>query len=401
MHPHSVLVTVTGYDRPGVTSALFAALAAHDVEVLDVEQVVLRDRLVLGVVLALHGDPAPLRRAVTAAAEALGTVVEVSITEDPEQLGEPGPPRHKVLVLGRPLRAGAVGELASRIVDLGGSIDSIVRLTHRPVTALELVVSGADPRRLAVGLVEAASAAGVDVAVERAGLQRRAKRLLLLDLDALVSAQDPFALLADEVGRGDESRRLLATAAGRPDETVVRARAALLDGVPAGCLDILSKAAEWVAGGRSLFGALRRAGYRCGVVSGGVTQVAEHLVDGLILDFLASNRLEVADGRLTGRILGEVVDRGGRSRALVRFAESYGVPLSQTVAVGTGPGAADLLGLAGLGVLVDATRSRTEDEQSTGAHRDGLLFVLGLRGEDAEEPGRPARAPADRVPAPR
>lgn len=142
MHPHSVLVTVTGYDRPGVTSALFAALAAHDVEVLDVEQVVISDRLVLGVVLALHGDPAPLRRAVTHAAEALGTEVEVSITEDPEEVAARVPIRHHVLVLGRPLRAGAVGEMARRITDLGGNIDSIVRLTHRPVTALEMVVSG-------------------------------------------------------------------------------------------------------------------------------------------------------------------------------------------------------------------------------------------------------------------
>ena len=337
MHPHSVLVTITGFDRPGVTSALFATLAAHDVEVLDVEQMVLRDRLVLGVVLALHGDPAPLRRAVVAAAEALGTEVDVAITEDPDGIAEHVPPRQQVLVLGRPLRAGALGELARRIVDLGGSIDSINRLTHRPVTALELVVSGADPRRLATGLCEAASAAGVDVSVERAGLARRAKRLLLLDLDALVAAEDPFTALADEAGRGEESRRLLAEAGGRPDETVVRARANLLAGVPAGALDTLRKGAEWVPGGRSLFGTLRRAGYRCGVVSGGVTQVSEHLVDGLVLDFLAGNRLEVADGRFTGRIVGEVVGRGGRSRALVRFAEAYGVPLSQTVAGGPPP----------------------------------------------------------------
>ena len=135
MHPHSVLVTVTGPDRPGVTSALFAAIAAHDVEVLDVEQVVISDRMVLGVVLALHGDPAPLRRAVTHAAGALGTEVDVSITEDPEEISSRMPVRHHVLVLGRPLRAGAVGEMARRISDLGGGITAIARLTHQPVTA--------------------------------------------------------------------------------------------------------------------------------------------------------------------------------------------------------------------------------------------------------------------------
>ena len=116
------------------------------------------------------------------------------------------PLRHHVLVLGRPLRAGAVGEMARRITELGGNIDSIVRLTHRPVTALELVVSGADLRRLGAGLVAGAAAAGVDVAVERAGLQRRAKRLLLLDLDAAVTGCDQLSALADEVGRGAESR---------------------------------------------------------------------------------------------------------------------------------------------------------------------------------------------------
>ena len=387
MHPHSVLVTVTGYDRPGVTSALFAALAAHDVEVLDVEQVVISDRLVLGVVLALHGDPAPLRRAVTHAAEALGTEVEVSITEDPEDVAIRVPLRHHVLVLGRPLRAGAVGEMARRITDLGGNIDSIVRLTHRPVTALELVVSGADLRRLGAGLVAGAAAAGVDVAVERAGLQRRAKRLLLLDLDAAVTVCDPLAVLADAVGRGAESRRLRAEAQGRPSVEVVKARAALLAGTPVACLDELHGRVQWTHGSRALLGAARRAGYRCGVVTEGVAQVAERLVDGLALDFLAANRLETADGRLTGRIVGEVVDRGGRARALVRFAEAYGVPLTQTVAVGCGPDAAELISLAGLGVVVDTTRQPADGEPPRSAHLDALLFVLGLRPDEPGEAG--------------
>lgn len=384
MHPHSVLVTVTGHDRPGVTSALFAALAAHDVEVLDVEQVVISDRLVLGVVLALHGDPAPLRRAVTHAAEALGTEVHVSITEDPDEIVTHVPLRHHVLVLGRPLRAGAVGELARRIADLGGNIHSIARLTHRPVTALELVVSGVDPRRLGAGLVAGAAAAGVDVAVERAGLQRRAKRLLLVDLDTMVVGPEPFAALADEVGRGEESRRLLEEAGGRPSAEVVRARAALLAGIPVTCLETLQGRTQWTHGARALIGAARRAGHRAGVVTDGIAQVAERLVDGLSLDFLAANRLETADGRLTGRIVGEVAEGGGQGRALVRFAESYGVPLAQTVAVGCGADAADMLRLAGLGVVVDAARP-AEGQPARSAHLDALQFVLGLRTDDPDD----------------
>jgi phosphoserine phosphatase len=390
MHPHSVLVTVTGHDRPGVTSALFAALAAHDVEVLDVEQVVISDRLVLGVMLTLHGDPAPLRRAVTHAAEALGTEVDMSITEDPDEISNRMPVRHHVMVLGRPLRAGAVGEMARRISDLGGSIHSIVRLTHRPVTVLELVVSGVDAARLGGGLVQGASAAGVDMAVERAGLQRRAKRLLLLDLDTVLSGPEPLAALADQIGRGDESRRLLAEgeAGGRSAADVVRARAALLAGASVGCLDVLQGRMQWTHGSRALIGAARRAGHRAGVVTSGIAQVAERLVDGLELDFLAANRLETADGRLTGRIVGEVVGGGGRGRALVRFAESYGVPLAQSVAVGCGAEAAELVRLAGLGVVLDVAR-RTDGEPQRSAHLDALQFVLGLRTDDPDEPVRP------------
>jgi phosphoserine phosphatase len=390
MHPHSVLVTVTGHDRPGVTSALFAALAAHDVEVLDVEQVVISDRLVLGVVLVLHGDPAPLRRAVTHAAEALGTQVDLAITEDPDEISNRMPLRHHVMVLGRPLRAGAVGEMARRISDLGGNIHSIVRLTHRPVTVLELVVSGVDVARLAGGLVQGAAAAGVDAAVERAGLQRRAKRLLLIDLDTMLAGPEPLAALADQIGRGPESRRLLADGAadGSSAADVVRARAALLSGAPVSCLDRLQGQMQWTHGARALVGAARRAGHRAGVVTSGVAQVAERLVDGLQLDFLAANRLETADGRLTGRVVGEVVGGGGRGRALVRFAESYGVPLTQSVAVGCGPEAAELLRLAGLGVVLAAARP-TEDEPGRSAHLDALQFVLGLRTDDPEEPVRP------------
>ena len=256
MHPHSVLVTVTGYDRPGVTSALFAALAAHDVEVLDVEQVVISDRLVLGVVLALHGDPAPLRRAVTHAAEALGTEVEVTITEDPDDVPTRVPPRHHVLVLGRPLRAGAVGEMARRIAELGGNIDSIVRLTppaghragagrlrRRPAPARRRAGGRRRRRRRGRrGRAGRAAAPGQAAAAARPGRRRGRRRTR--------SPRSPTRWTAAPSRACCWPR----PAAGRTAE-VVRARAALLAGVPAGCLDALQGRMQWAHG---VAGAARR-----------------------------------------------------------------------------------------------------------------------------------------------
>ncbi|HVQ93153.1 MAG TPA: ACT domain-containing protein, partial [Mycobacteriales bacterium] len=231
MHPHSVLVTVTGFDRPGVLSALFPAFAAHDVEVLDVEQLVIGGRLVLGVALALHGDPGALRRAATLAAEALGTEIEVTSTEE---FSAPVPPRrtrHQVVVLGRPLRAGAVGEIARRVADLGGNVESISRLGEDKFIGLELMVSGADHHRLATTLVTAAVETGTDIAMERAGLRRRSKRLVLFDADRTLLPTDTLGLLAELAGRGTESARLVAAA--REAELLAGAAGRLADdGMP-------------------------------------------------------------------------------------------------------------------------------------------------------------------------
>ena len=339
--------------------------------------------------LALHGDPAPLRRAVTHAAEALGTQVDVAITEDPDDISNRMPVRHHVMVLGRPLRAGAVGEMARRISDLGGNIHSIVRLTHRPVTALELVVSGSTRPGSPADWYRAPPPPGSTRRSERAGLQRRAKRLLLLDLDTVLvgpsrSRRWPTTSAAGRVpraaGRG-RGRRQVGRGRGPGPGRAAGRRARRLPGRAAGP-DAVDARRPRADRRRPPGRAPRR------VVTSGIAQVGERLVDGLQLDFLAANRLETADGRLTGRIVGEVVGGGGRGRALVRFAGSYGVPLTQSVAVGCGAEAAELVRLAGLGVVLDAARP-SDGEPQRSAHLDALQFVLGLRTDDPDEPVQP------------
>jgi len=385
MHPHHVLVTVTGYDRPGVTSALFAALAAHDVEVLDVEQVVVRGRLVLGAALTLHGDPAALRRAATHAAEALGVEVDLALTPDIEDTSPPEQARHRVIVLGNPLRAGAVGLVARCVADLGGNIESMSRVATEPVTGLELVLSGCDHRLLCETLVAAAAETGTDIAVERSELHRLPKRLLLVDVDSTLLRGDVFGLLAELAGRQDESAGLVAET-GAPHELdgaePLRRRAALLAGLPDAAFEAVRGQIWYDRGARALVAALARAGFRCGAVSAAPAQVVEPLLDRIGLDLVAANRLEVVDGELTGRLVGGLVDRLGKARALLRFAEAYGVPASQTVVVGADRDV-DLLALAGLGVTM---QSAPVGRSGASRYRDGLLLLLGMSRADLDEP---------------
>ncbi|HEX5494835.1 MAG TPA: phosphoserine phosphatase SerB [Mycobacteriales bacterium] len=389
MQPQAVLVTVTGPDRPGVTSALFAALAAYDVEVVDVEQVVIRGRLVLCVLLALRGEPAPLRRAVTKTAQALGVEVEIGVGDEVDDAMPNRAGRHHVLMLGSPLRAGAVSEVASRIAELGANIDSIGRLSNYPVTSLELMVSGADSTELRTTLAVAAAEANIDIAVERAGLHRRAKRLLVMDVDSTLVQGEIIEMLAEHAGCADQVARVTeATMAGELDFTEsLRARVALLAGLPESVLDEVRAKLRLMPGARTLIRTLKRMGYRCGVVSGGFTQFTDDLVRVLGLDFAAANTLEIADGRLTGRLSGEIIDRPGKARALVHFAGRFEIPLTQTVAVGDGANDIDMLNTAGLGVAFNAKAAVCDaaDASLSQPYLDAILFLLGISRDEVEQ----------------
>jgi phosphoserine phosphatase len=216
MHPISVLVTVSGRDRPGVTAALFSSLAAHDVDVIDVEQVVIRDRLILGVVLDLRGDPASLRRSIGITCSALGMEHEVVVVD-----GTPGDGivqrtggKLHVIVLGHPLRPGAIADVTQRIADVGGNIESVTQLSVYPVASLDMIVGGADEARLRGALARAATDTGLDIAVERAGLARRAKRLVVLDVDSTLVQGEGIDDLARLAGVGDQVEAITVAAMG-------------------------------------------------------------------------------------------------------------------------------------------------------------------------------------------
>jgi phosphoserine phosphatase len=385
----SALITVTGHDKPGVTSALFQVLSGHTVELLNVEHVVIRGRLTLGVLVSAPAEVAggkPFRDEVEATVYALGLDVEIEASDDLPVIRDPS--THTIMVLGLPITAEAFGAVAREVAALGVNIDLIRGISDYPVTGLELRVSvppGVGGQLQAV-LTRVAADAGVDIAMEDYSIARRAKRLIVFDVDSTLIQQEVIEMLAARAG-AEEAVAAITEAAMRGEldfaESLHR-RVETLAGLPAAVLDEVADEVTLTRGARTTLRTLRRLGYHVGVVSGGFRQVIEPLAHELMLDFVAANELEIVGDKLTGRVIGQIVDRAGKAKALRDFAHQVGVPMAQTVAVGDGANDIDMLSAAGLGIAFNAKPALREVADASLSHPylDTVLFLLGVtRGE--------------------
>ncbi|GAB38966.1 phosphoserine phosphatase SerB [Gordonia sputi] len=386
-----VLITVTGPDKPGVTSVLMGALAAQQVSLLDVEQVVINDRLTLGVMVSVGTDPEEVQDIVEQAMGSIGMDVIVEVGGTP---AGHRPSTHAVVLLGSPVTAKAFRAVAAELAGQGGNIDSIRGVADYPVTGLELMVSVGGRNSVAAdadlrkGLAGVAAKHGVDIAIERGGLARRAKRLVVFDVDSTLIQGEVIEMLAAHAGREAEVAAVTEAAMrGELDfAESLRERVAALEGLDARVLDEVAGSLQLTPGARTTIRTLHRLGYRCGVVSGGFRQVIDGLAHDLELDFVRANTLEVVDGRLTGRVIGEIIDRPGKARALRAFADQVGVPMEQTIAVGDGANDIDMLSVAGLGIAFNAKPALREVADAALNHPflDAVLFILGVTRDEIE-----------------
>jgi phosphoserine phosphatase len=237
-------------------------------------------------------------------------------------------------------------------------------------------------------LSEEAARQQVDVAVQPANLLRHGMRLIVMDVDSTLVQGEVIEMLAAHAGCAAEVAAVTEAAMrGELDfEQSLRERVALLEGLDAGCLDIVYENMVLAPGARTLVRTLKRLGYRFAIVSGGFTQVTDRLVEDLGIDWAAANELEVVDGRLTGRIVGAVVDRAGKAEALRRFAAQAGVSSAATVAVGDGANDLDMLAAAGLGIAFNAKPVVQEAADTTVnvPFLDAIIFLLGISREEVE-----------------
>ncbi len=391
-HEPTLLVKIFGKDRPGITAGLFDRLAEYDVHVIDIEQLVTRGRITLCALVTSPGRGAvegELRATVHSWAESVHMEAEIiSGTGDNRPRGTG---RSHVTMLGSPLTAESTAAVTSTITGTGGNIDRIFRLAKYPVTAVEFDVSGADTHALRTALALEASRHGVDVAVVASGLQRRAQRLVVMDVDSTLIQDEVIELFASHAGCEEQVAEVTARAMrGELDfEQSLHARVALLAGLDVSVVDKVRQEVRLTPGARTLVRTLKRLGFQVGVVSGGFTQVTDALREELGLDFAAANELEILDGVLTGRVTGEIVDRPGKARHLRRFAAEAGVPLAQTVAIGDGANDLDMLNTAGLGVAFNA-KPVVREAAHTAVNvpfLDAVLYLLGITREEVEAAG--------------
>ncbi len=381
----NILVTISGPDRPGITSRLMDVLAAAGAGMHDVEQIVIRGRLNLSLVITVPSGNDLIKELLL-----FGWEQQIDIDFDVVDPSD-GLVRRLglvVTIIGQQVDPSEFGAVAAVVAAHAGNIERIVRLAKYPVWAYELLITGPDLEPLRLALLEVAHALEADVAVQHEGLGRRAARLIVLDVDSTLIQNEVIDLLAAEAGQLEAVAAITERAmAGELDfRQSLLARVALLAGLDSAAIDRARTRIEFTPGARTFVRTLKRLGYHVALVSGGFNSVTDHLASELGLKHAYANTLEVVDGVLTGRLVGEIVDRAAKASILARIAELEGVPLDQTVAVGDGANDLDMLGIAGLGIAFNAKAvvQAAADTSVNVPYLDAILFILGVRREDIE-----------------
>lgn len=390
------LVLVSGEDRPGITTALFTTLAPFSLSIVDVEQVVIRSRLILTILITLNKAHAQaVEDDLNAQAESLDLDIAIAFSEQKSESIAAKSGLTHVVVLSQDLKPSAIAGLASAVADAGGNIERIHRTASYPVTAIEFLVSGVATASLKSQLAALSGELDIDIAVSPGGLMRWAKKLIIMDVDSTLISQEVIELLGAKAGVEDQIRGITERAmAGEIDfEVSLRERVALLKGLPLSVIDEVRSEITLTPGARTLVSTLQKLGHTVAVVSGGFINVIEPILASLNIEHYRGNTLESKDGFLTGGLIGPIIDRAAKATALREFAAIEKVDIEQTVAIGDGANDLDMIALAGLGIAFNAKPAvkAAADSAVSAPYLDSVLYLLGITREDVEDSGESIR----------
>ena len=386
-----VLVTVTGADQPGITARLTGIIATSTASLLDIEQVVVQGQLTLALLLALDDDDGLLKDLLFAA-KSLGVELDFAPVDPDDPSAPRDSQRFVVTAIGRSLGARELHAVASTLADHQGNIERIHRLSKGDLGSVEIHLGlppGADPEPLKRSLLELGMQESFDVALQREGLFRRSKRLVVMDMDSTLIRIEVIDELARAHGVADRVAAITERAMqGEMDyDESLRQRLGLLEGLDVSVLRRIAAELPLTEGAEKLIETLKRLGYRTAVISGGFSIAAEALKARLGIDYAYSNTLEVVGGKLTGRVVGPIVNGKRKAELLELIAQAEGVLLDQTIAVGDGANDVPMLEKAGLGIAFRAKKSLREraDTSLSATGLDAILYLLGISAEELQD----------------
>jgi len=400
-----ILINVSGEDRPGVTKSLTTILAGYGAVVLDIGQAVIHDLLTLGLLVEVPPGAAsgPILKDLLFRAHELD--MKIRFTPVPERdyehwVAQQGKPRHTITVLGQRLTAEHIAAVSTVLADQGLNIDMIHRLSGRiplrsegrtSYACVELSVRGQprDEAAMRAALLEVTHEHDVDVAFQADDIFRRNRRLVAFDMDSTLIQAEVIDELARAAGRGGEVAAITERAMrGELDfKQSLQLRLRHIAGLDAAVLDEIAERLPLTEGVERLIGVLRKIGFKIAILSGGFSYFGNHLAERLGIDYVHANELEIQGGKLTGNIVGPIIDGPRKAELLRAIAAKENISLQQVIAVGDGANDLPMLSIAGLGV---AFRAKPIVRQSarhalTAAGLDGILYLIGVRDRETAD----------------
>ncbi len=397
MDNRMVLVTMTGPDRPGIIAAVTGQIAEAGARIRDIEQTVTHTLLSLSVLIDFtsgESDQKPLVKDLLFLAKEMGLDLDFQVLTEADYRRKTTRNAHVVTIMGGEVNAAALAQVSGILARNEVNIERISKLTQGQLRCVEMLVTvppALDVKAMTRTLLGEGSALGVDIAVQKEGLYRRAKRLIVMDMDSTLIQIEVIDELARIAGVGAEVAQITERAMnGELDFAgALRARVALLKGLPANALEEVYRNIPFTPGAKTMVRVLKRLGFRTAVISGGFTFFTDRLKSELGLDYAFANALAIEAGRVTGEVSGPIVDGARKAELLEEIATREGITLDQVIAIGDGANDLPMLGKAGLGIAFNA-KARVREQADTHINQqslDSILYLLGLSERDMAEIG--------------